>query len=99
MKPQKPKGKLFGGPPRPGSGKDPDPVRFQKTKDKYGTVWTLTPSKYSKTKVLEIWVDRKPEEKFWLRQENDTKVDLITLDLGQAYDVIRALCEALDTND
>ena len=75
-----------------------EPVRFTKTKDKYGTVWKTVPSKYSNTKELEIWVDRKPEEKFWFRQENAAKVDLISLDLGQAYDVIRALAEALDTN-
>lgn len=82
-----------------GPSKDPSPIRFQRTKDKYGTVWTLTPSKYSKQSVLEIWVDRKGTERFWLRQENQGHVDLVCLDLGQAYDVIRALSEALDTND
>jgi hypothetical protein len=84
-----------------GPPKEPykEPLRFTKTKDKFGTVWTCRPSKYSKSNDLEIWVDRKPEERFWLRQENETKVDLIWLDLGQAYDVIRALSEALDSND
>jgi hypothetical protein len=78
-----------------------EPLRFTKTKDKYGAVWTTYPSKYSKTKVLEIWADRskKEAEFFYLRQENSTKVDLISLDVGQAYDVIRALTEALETND
>jgi hypothetical protein len=79
-----------------------EPLRFTKTKDKYGAIWTTYPSKYSnKGSPLEIWADRshKDAESFWLRQENDTKVDLIKLDLGQAYDVIRALTEALGTND
>ena len=76
-------------------------LRFTKEKDKYGAVWTTYPSKYSKTWPLEIWADRahKDDAKFILRQENNAQVDLITLDLGQAYDVIRALTEALDTND
>jgi hypothetical protein len=78
-----------------------EPLRFTKTKDKYGAVWTTYPSKYSKTKTLEIWADRahKDSETFWFRQENNGKVDLVSLDLGQAYDVIRALTEALGTND
>jgi hypothetical protein len=92
---KKPKGQLF----KAGSGKDPTPVRFTRTKDKLGTTWTTHPSLYSCTTLLEIWVDRKPCEKFFLRQENKGHVDLIQLDLGQAYDVIRALTEALDTND
>ena len=79
---------------------DPTPVRFERLKDKYGTTWKITPSTYSRgINVLEIWRDCKPEEKYWLRQENNGHVDLIQLDLGQAYDVIRALSEALDTND
>jgi hypothetical protein len=81
------------------AAKDPDPIRYTKTKDKLGTTWATRPSKYSTTSLLEIWVDRKPQEKFWLRQENKQHVDLIQLDVGQAYDLIRALSEALDTND
>jgi hypothetical protein len=78
-----------------------EPLRFTKHNDKYGAVWTTYPSKYSKTQILEIWADRahKDSETFWLRQENHGKVDLICLDLGQAYDVIRALTEALGTNE
>lgn len=78
-----------------------EPIRFTKTKDKYGTKWSMYPSKYSKTKLLQFWVDRsnKDSEIFWLRQENDHHVNLISLDLGQAYDTLRALSEALGTND
>jgi hypothetical protein len=78
-----------------------EPLRFTKTKDKYGCVWATRPSKYSHTNELEIWADRadRQGERFVLRQENATKVDLITVDLGQAYDIIRALSEALDSND
>jgi hypothetical protein len=78
-----------------------EPLRFTRTKDKYGTIWTTYPTKYSKTKTLEVWADRavKDSETFVLRQENVGHVDLIMLDLGQAYDVIRALTEALGTND
>jgi hypothetical protein len=86
-------------PTTPAATRDPSPVRFQKTVDKLGTTWTLTPSKYSISSVIEIWVDRKPQEKFWIRQENKGHVDLIQLDLGQAYDVIRAFSEALDANN
>jgi hypothetical protein len=85
------------------NGKDEkfqEPIRFTKTKDKYGAIWTLYPSQYSKTKVLEIWANRaKDGETFYLRQENQAKVDLITIDLGQAYDIIRAMYEALNVND
>lgn len=78
-----------------------EPLRFTKTKDKYGAVWTTYPSKYSKTTQLDIWADRahKDSEYFILRQEHNGQVGLIYLDLGQAYDVIRALTEALGTND
>lgn len=78
-----------------------EPLRFTKTKDKYGAIWTTYPSKYSKTKELEIWADRthRDSELYYLRQENGGEVDLIKMDLGQAYDVIRALTEALDIND
>jgi hypothetical protein len=91
------KGKLFG--PESGTGKAFDPPRFLRTKDKFGMVWSCIPSKFSNTNQLEVWAERKPEDRFVLRQENNGQVDLITLDLGQAYDVIRALTEALGTNN
>lgn len=75
-----------------------EPLRFTKSKDKYGSLWTCYPSSQSKTNVLEIWGDHQAphDDTFILRQENACKVDLITLDVGQAYDIIRALTEALD---
>lgn len=78
--------------------KDPTPLRFTRTKDKYGTVWTSTATPLSPTNDLEIWGDHQPPngEYFFIRQENATKVDLIKIDVGQAYDLIRALTEGLD---
>lgn len=73
-----------------------EPPRFTKEKDKHGTIWTANPSPVSKTKPVEIWADHKPEDSVSLRQENKGGVDLIVLDLGQAYDVIRALTEAIE---
>ena len=69
---------------------------IQKDTDKLGTVWTLTPSPSSQTHILEVWNTRTADETVWIRQENNGGVDLISLDLGQAYDLIIAISEALN---
>lgn len=77
------------------AGPEKEPIRFTRDKDKYGTVWTTRPTKYSDTRNVEIWAEQK-KDKFWLRQEGVGVANVIVLDLGQAYDVIRALCEGID---
>ena len=82
---------------RPTKHPSEETVRFTKSKDKYGTQWVTHPTPLSNTNILEIWGEHQTpnEDKIILRQENATKVDLITIDIGQAYDLIRALTEAL----
>ena len=69
---------------------------IQKDTDKQGAVWTITSSPSSQTHTLEVWNTRTADETVWIRQENNGGVDLISLDLGQAYDLIIAISEALN---
>ena len=67
--------------------------RFIKTKDSLGTTWTLNSYSLETTNPIEVWSNK--DDDFWIRQDNLGAVDLIHMDLGQAYDMIRALSEAI----
>jgi hypothetical protein len=68
---------------------------FERSRDENGTYWTMRPTRYSRTSELEMWTELNPSETYHLRQDNRGQVDLISLDFGQACDLVRALKEAL----
>jgi len=73
-------------------------MTLSKNTDRYGTVWEITPD--HKEAQLEIfWSDAPQGEVLCIRQEReDLGVDLVTITLGQTYDLIQALSQAVESN-
>lgn len=68
------------------------PETVTESKESFGFHWELK-SRMNTRPPIEIWWER---QRLTIRQENQDTVDIVSLEVGMAYDLLKVISRALD---